>query len=100
VLDVGTDNVELLEDPHYLGWRHRRISDDMMRVAAATLGEASPALVDPAQPLLPSWSDVPDVAVHIAHAVADGVAPKRSEEELTERIAEVRWTPEYPAASA
>jgi malate dehydrogenase (oxaloacetate-decarboxylating) len=77
----------------------------MMRVAAATLGEASPALVDPAQPLLPSWSDVPDVAVHIAHAVAlqavaDGVAPKRSEEELTERIAEVRWTPEYPAASA
>jgi malate dehydrogenase (oxaloacetate-decarboxylating) len=82
-----------------------RVTDEMMRVAAATLGEASPALGDPDQPLLPAWSDVPDVAVRIANAVAvqavsDGVAPKSSDEELTKRIAEVRWTPEYPAAPA
>lgn len=55
------------------------ITDEMMRVAAMTLGEASPALVDPDQPLLPAWSDAPDVAARIAHAVAvqavaDGVA--------------------------
>jgi len=79
-----------------------RVTDEMMRVAAATLGEASPALADPDQPLLPAWSDVPDVAVRIAHAVAvqavaEGVAPNRTDDELTERISEVRWIPEYPA---
>jgi malate dehydrogenase (oxaloacetate-decarboxylating) len=77
-----------------------RVTDEMMRVAAATLGDASPALADPDQPLLPAWSDVPDVAMRIAQAVAvqavaDGVAPKRSGEELSERIAEVRWIPAY-----
>ena len=78
-----------------------RVTDDMMRVAAATLGDASPALSDPALPLLPAWSDVPDVAVRIAHAVgrqaiADGVAPSRSDEELAQRITAVHWNPEYP----
>ena len=79
-----------------------RVTDDMMRVAAATLGDASPALSDPAAPLLPAWSDVPDIALRIAHAVgrqaiAEGVAPSRSEGQLAERIAQVHWTPEYPA---
>ncbi|HVQ97224.1 MAG TPA: NAD-dependent malic enzyme [Mycobacterium sp.] len=82
-----------------------RVTDEMMRVAAATLGEASPAVADPDQPLLPAWSEVPDVAVRIAHAVAvravaEGVAPKRSDEELTERIAQARWTPVYPETPA
>ncbi len=78
-----------------------RVTDEMMRVAAATLGDASPALADPSKPLLPAWSDVPDVAVSIAEAVgrqavADGVAPKRSDDELAQRITEVRWLPDYP----
>jgi malate dehydrogenase (oxaloacetate-decarboxylating) len=78
-----------------------RVTDDMMRVAAATLGDASPALSDPTAPLLPRWSDVPDIALRIAHAVgrqaiAEGVAPARSDEQLSERIAQVHWTPEYP----
>ena len=79
-----------------------RVTDDMMRVAAATLGDASPALSDPNAPLLPAWSDVPDIALRIAAAVgrqsiADGVAPARSDEELSERISQVHWAPEYPA---
>jgi malate dehydrogenase (oxaloacetate-decarboxylating) len=82
-----------------------RVTDEMMRVAAATLGETSPALKDPNQPLLPSWSDTPDVAIRIAQAVAEqavaeGVAPKRSSAELAERITQVHWHPVYPAASA
>jgi malate dehydrogenase (oxaloacetate-decarboxylating) len=82
-----------------------RVTDEMMRAAAATLGEASPALADPDQSLLPAWVDVPDIAVRIAHAVAveavaDGVAPKRSGEELTKRIMQVRWLPVYPQAPA
>ena len=82
-----------------------RVTDEMMRVAASTLGDASPALTDPDGSLLPAVSDVPDVAVRIAHAVAvqavaDGVAPKRSDDELTERIAQVRWLPKYVAAPA
>jgi malate dehydrogenase (oxaloacetate-decarboxylating) len=79
-----------------------RVTDEMMRVAAATLGDASPALNDPAAPLLPAWSDVPDIAQDIAHAVgrqaiAEGVAPARSDEQLADRIRQVHWTPEYPA---
>jgi malate dehydrogenase (oxaloacetate-decarboxylating) len=82
-----------------------RVTDEMMRVAAATLGEASPALNDPNQPLLPSWSDTPDVAIRIAQAVAEqavaeGVAPKRRSEELAERITQVHWHPVYRTASA
>jgi malate dehydrogenase (oxaloacetate-decarboxylating) len=79
-----------------------RVTDNMMRAAATTLGDASPALSDPDLPLLPAWSDVPDVAIRIAHAVgcqavADGVAPQRSDEQIAERIEQVRWTPEYRA---
>ncbi|QYN16721.1 NAD-dependent malic enzyme [Amycolatopsis sp. DSM 110486] len=75
-----------------------RVTDAMMRVAAKTLGEASPALDDPDEPLLPAWEDVPEVATQIATAVAeqavkDGVAP--ANDHLAETVRQARWTPEY-----
>ena len=77
-----------------------RVTEKMMRVAALPLGEASPALKDPREPLLPRWEDVPEIATRIAHAVAmqavtDGVAPERSETEMTKVIKATRWNPEY-----
>ncbi len=80
--------------------RATRVTDEMMRVAAKTLGEASPALTDPDEPLLPAWDDVPGIATRIATAVAvqavrDGVAPEKSEDEVTQLVRRTRWTPEY-----
>ncbi|MBE8525946.1 NAD-dependent malic enzyme [Amycolatopsis sp. H6(2020)] len=77
-----------------------RVTDAMMRVAAKTLGEASPALADPDEPLLPAWTDVPEIATRIATAVAvqavrDGVAPEKSEDEVAKVVRETRWTPGY-----
>ena len=55
-----------------------RVTDEMMRVAAATLGEASPALNDPDQPLLPSWSDAPDVAIRSRRPSRSRPSPRAS----------------------
>ncbi|MGW4484240.1 NAD-dependent malic enzyme [Amycolatopsis sp. NPDC004368] len=78
--------------------RATRVTDAMMRVAAKTLGEASPALRDPDEALLPAWEDVPEIATRIAVAVAeqavkDGVAPP--DDNLAETVRKARWTPDY-----
>jgi malate dehydrogenase (oxaloacetate-decarboxylating) len=80
--------------------RATRVTDEMMRVAAKTLGEASPALSDPAAPLLPSWDNVPEIATRIAIAVAtqavrDGFAPDQPDERIAETVLAARWVPEY-----
>ena len=80
-----------------------RVTDDMMRVAAATLGDASPALSDPAAPLLPAWSDVPDVArPHRSRRRPSGRRGRRRARNAAmsnwpSASRRSRWNPEYPA---
>nr|WP_275410295.1 NAD-dependent malic enzyme [Streptomyces sp. SID14478] len=80
--------------------RASRVTNAMMRAAARALGDASPALADAKAPLLPAWADVRDVADDIAlavarQAVADGVAPDATDEELHTAIRDTRWSPGY-----
>ena len=81
--------------------RATRVTDAMMRAAATTLGDASPALSDPGRPLLPAFGDLPEITTRIATAVAiqavhDKVAPEASEEQLAAAVRRTRWIPEYP----
>jgi malate dehydrogenase (oxaloacetate-decarboxylating) len=72
----------------------------MLIAAAEALGKLSPALSDPAAPLLPELRHARNVAIEIALAVAlqaiqDGVAPSASEEELREAVMANQWYPDY-----
>jgi malate dehydrogenase (oxaloacetate-decarboxylating) len=76
-----------------------RVTDNMIRVAAATLGDASPALANPDQPLLPAWNDVPDVAVRIARAVAAQAVADRNAATRNSPSASAKCAaPPYPAS--
>ena len=79
-----------------------RVTDGMMVAAGRALGTNSPALKDPDAPLLPLLTDVRDVAIEIAIAVATeaqnaGVAPKTTPEELRAKVVAAQWTPDYDA---
>ncbi|MDE2149722.1 MAG: NAD-dependent malic enzyme [Gammaproteobacteria bacterium] len=79
----------------------RRVSDGMMRAAAAALAECSPALKDISASLLPSLGDIETVSKHIALAVglaaqSEGLAPGGDEAQLRRRIDDAFWSPHYP----
>ena len=77
-----------------------RVTDGMMVAAGRALGENSPALKDPSAALLPLLTDVRNVAIEIAVAVAtqaqkEGVAPVTTPEELRAKVIATQWAPEY-----
>jgi malate dehydrogenase (oxaloacetate-decarboxylating) len=80
--------------------RATRVTDAMMIAAANALGALSPALADPTAFLLPPVGELRSSAVHIAQAVAraavaDGVAPEASDDELRAAVLATHWTPDY-----
>ena len=77
-----------------------RVSDQMLRVAADTLSQCSPASTDPEAAILPTFDDIGSVSRKIALAVAqqaqaEGIAPAVSESELTDKIEAYYWRPSY-----
>lgn len=77
-----------------------RVSDEMFMAAAKALSDTSPALHTQGGALLPPLSGVREVSKKIALAVGlqaqkDGHAKAISVDELSKKIDEVMWQPEY-----
>jgi len=82
--------------------RARRVTDGMFLAAASALAKHSPALADPAAPLLPALTDLRKAAIEIAFAAgeqaqSEGLCVKCSAESLRNAIVSSQWAPVYPS---
>ncbi|HKY55907.1 MAG TPA: NAD-dependent malic enzyme, partial [Anaerolineales bacterium] len=78
----------------------QRVTDRMMVGAAEALGNFSPHSETTDEQLLPPIASMKDVAIQIAVAVGlqahrDGVASALTQQELTERVRQRFWIPQY-----
>src|SRR3954467_15572988 len=78
----------------------RRISDGMLMAAARALADVSPARRDPNANLLPPVSDLRDVSLRVAQAVAmqarrGGLTEPMDAGDMYRMIRETMWTPAY-----
>jgi malate dehydrogenase (oxaloacetate-decarboxylating) len=77
-----------------------RVNDAMFMAAAKAVAELSPAAKDKDGRLLPPVTELRNVSIAVAAAVgrqaqADGLAPKRHDNDLQERILARVWQPGY-----
>ena len=80
--------------------RATRVTDAMISAAAAAVGDAATIRRDPQGTLLPDRAQLADTARVVASAVAraavaDGVAPALSGNQIDEAIHRTRWLPRY-----
>lgn len=78
----------------------RRVTENMLMVAANALADCSPKLQNPEADLLPDLSQIQQISKIIALKVAqaamhDEIAPKMSLIELEQKIEDNFWKPEY-----
>jgi malate dehydrogenase (oxaloacetate-decarboxylating) len=78
----------------------RRVNDAMFMAAAKALAALSPTAHDKGGRLLPPVTDLREVSVAVAaavarQAIADGLAPDRDDAELAAAIEAEVWAPEY-----
>lgn len=78
----------------------KRVTNNMLMAASLALAEASPLAMHGEGALLPPLSSIKSLSVEIAKrvamaAIADGVAPVRSEDEILSCIEAAQWQPEY-----
>jgi malate dehydrogenase (oxaloacetate-decarboxylating) len=78
----------------------KRVTDRMMVAAAEALGSFFPQSETSDEQLLPPIGSMKDVAIQIAVAVGlqahrDGVAPALTQQDLSERVRQSFWIPQY-----
>ena len=78
----------------------RRISDGMLMAAAHALADTSPARLNPHANLLPPVSELRDVSLRVAQAVAmqarkDGLTAQMDAGDMYQRIRNKMWAPVY-----
>jgi malate dehydrogenase (oxaloacetate-decarboxylating) len=83
-----------------LATRAKRVTDEMLMESSRALAECSPLAQNGHGPLLPPLEEIQKVSRHIAFAVGkkameQGVASKRTDERLLEKLEENFWEPAY-----